>query len=389
MVKAKVLEAFAKVSVTLLALLVPSFVADANNNSWYECHDANQVCCSSSCVLGSSCLGLSCSSDLDCLSGESCCINTCVNGSNCVGQTCSSHSDCASGESCCGRKYINGLRKCKSGDSCVGLSCSSDGDCAAGETCCGSECVSYHCSALVTSLAILVPAAGTILLSFLCVYLCTKWYEFCDWVDARWESARVLPLARQRESIAQGTSPGYSSPHLGRSFPSTTEQTDPGYTTSPCGQILLVQLSELLPPSASAQTEVTAQSDSPHLGQSPPPYDQSSPSHSPPAYEQITPTESSVPPPLDTLYDQSPPSQSDSPPPYEQILPIEGNQLLPPPPGVSVQTEIAGQSNSPFLGQSPPPPPYEQSPPIEPGEPPPPYSEVPEETLHESYMTYV
>ena len=306
MAKGEVHEVFGvltvkKVSVAFLALLASSCRTDADNKSWTSCDEclkANQVCCTGSCVFGSSCLGLSCSSDLDCLSGESCCSKTCVNESNCVGQNCSSHSDCGSNESCCGTlvKYYNHPRKCKSGNSCIGIPCGYDSDCAVGETCCG-ECVSYDCSALVTSLFFLGPLAGIIVIYFVCFlrgYLYTKCTEFYDWINRHLHlghleiSARGFRLVRQRETTAQGTSSRYSSPHLGRSSPST-QQTDPGYTTPPYEQILLVQLNELPPPSASAQTEVTAQCDSANLGQSRSPYDQSSPSPSSQAYEQIPP----------------------------------------------------------------------------------------------------
>ena len=55
------------------------------------------------------------------------------------GRSCSSHYDCATEESCCG-----GLRKCAT--SCVGESCSYDVDCATGE-CCHSDnkCKSGDC----------------------------------------------------------------------------------------------------------------------------------------------------------------------------------------------------------------------------------------------------
>ena len=301
MVKVKAHDAFDVLTVTkgslaILAFLASSCIAYADKNSCAECLKAAQVCCSGSCVLGSTCLGLSCSSDLDCLSGESCCSSACVNGSNCVGQNCSSHSDCGSDESCCERKY--GPKKCKSGDRCGGLSCSSDDDCAAGETCCAYECVSYDCVALLYSYPLLIAAAGTILT--LLVWLWRRCIRIYNWISEIWTSNWALRLARQRETTVRGTSPLYSSPQLSRSCPFTTEQTDPGYITAPYEQILLVQLSELPSPSASAQTEVTTQSDSPFLGQSPPPYDQSSPSHSPPPYEQIPPMEPSVPPPPDT-----------------------------------------------------------------------------------------
>ena len=200
MVKVKVHDAFdvltvTKVSVAVLALLASSCIADADKNSCAECLKADQVCCSGSCVLGSSCLGLSCSSDLDCSSGESCCSSACVNGSNCVGQNCSSHSDCGSDESCCERKY--GPKKCKSGDRCGGLSCSSDDDCAAGETCCAYECVSYDCVALLYSYPLLIAAAGTILTL---VWLWRRCIRIYNWIGEIWTSNWALRLARRNNS---------------------------------------------------------------------------------------------------------------------------------------------------------------------------------------------
>ena len=377
MVKATVYEALdvltmTKVSVTLLALISSSIVDAGDNLCDPECREDDQVCCGGSCVLGSSCLGLSCRSHQDCLNAQNCCSNACVNQTNCLGQNCSSHSDCTSDESCCDRRYYSQQKKCKSGDSCAGLSCISDDDCGAGEFCCGNECVWYHCGAVTISLFILAPCFGG---TFICVV-----FVYCVVLHERWKEARVNRNNRaRRETIAQR-----SSPRLGRSSLSTTDHNDYCYTSPLHLQIIPTELSELPSPGASAQTETSLQSNDP---QSLPPCDWRSPSYLlivP--YEQIPPMETSLstpPPPgastqteLVTAQNnsphlgQSPPpyeqsSLNYSPPPYKQIAHIEASRPPPPSPGVSAQTETASQS----------PPPYEPNTPTEPNEPPPPYSE--------------
>ena len=239
---------------------------------------------------------------------------------------------------------INGRnrRKYASSDSC--LSCISDHNCSAGETCCNNECVLHHCGAIGLGLENLI----TLILvqcfvgAVICVIFSSCWYK-------KWKEARVRNTRARTETTTQR-----SSPRLGRSSLSTTDHNDHCYTNDPQSlppydqgspsYMLIVPYEQIPPmetslslpppPGASTQTElVTAQNNSPHLGQSPPLYDQSSPNY--------------------------------SPPPYEQIAHIEVSRPPPPSPGVSAQTETASQS----------PPPYEPNTPTEPNEPPPPYSE--------------
>ena len=436
MVKATVYEALdvltiTKVSVTLLALISSSIVDAGDNLCDPECREDDQVCCRGSCVLGSSCLGLSCRSHQDCLNGETCCSNACVNQTNCLGQNCSSHSDCSSDESCCYGRYKSQPKKCKSGDSCAGLSCGLHDDCGAGENCCGNECVWYNCASLAIAL-LYVPVIGCFLICFLfpfCRQLCINWKENCR---ARIETTaqrssprlgrsslsttnrndhcytstlhlQIIPTelselpppgeSTQTETSLQSitntrarteTTAQRSSSRLGRSSLSTTNHNDHCYTSTLHLQIIPTDLSELPPPGASAQTETSLQSND---SQSLPPCDWGSPSYLLTVpYEQIPPMETSLSPPpppgastqteLATAqnnsphlgqspppYDQSSPNYS--PPPYEQIAHIEASRPPPPSHGVSAQTETASQS----------PPPYEPNTPTEPNEPPPPYSE--------------
>ena len=358
MVKATVYEALdvltiTKVSVTLLALISSSIVDAGDNLCDPECREDDQVCCGGSCVLGSSCLGLSCRSHQDCLNGQTCCSNACVNQTNCLGQNCSSHSDCSSDESCCGGRYKSQPKKCKSGDSCAGLSCGSDDDCGAGENCCGNECVWYNCAAVVIALACL-PGLG---FGFICVVL-----SFCCNLCINWKKTRVTNTRARTETTAQR-----SSPRLGRSSLSTTNRIDHCYTSTLHLQITPRELSELPPPGESAQTETSLQSND---FQSLPPCDWGSPSYLLTVpYEQIPPMETSLslPPPPGAstqtelvtaqnnsphlgqsppLYDQSSPNYS--PPPYKQIAHIEASRPPPPSPGVSAQTETASQSPPPY-----------------------------------------
>ena len=54
----------------------------------------NQVCCNHECQFGSSCVGLSCTSQNDCGITESCCNNVCTAEIDCSGLDCSSDLDC-------------------------------------------------------------------------------------------------------------------------------------------------------------------------------------------------------------------------------------------------------------------------------------------------------
>ena len=137
------------IKVALIALFALSLVI-LTEGLCDECREDDQVCCSGDCFHGSSCLGLYCSSDLNCSRGQSCCSNACVNEPNCgLSQNCSTDLDCSYNESCCSEK-------CESGDRCVGLSCSTDSNCGS-ESCCRGKCAS-SCSGVdyITVILLLV-----------------------------------------------------------------------------------------------------------------------------------------------------------------------------------------------------------------------------------------
>ena len=229
-------EAFvlAVTKVTLLALVTCNLA----DGSCDECRKDDQVCCSDDCINGSSCLGLSCSSDLNCSRGESCCSNVCVDQPNCLGRTCSSYSDCSSPkESCCSERCTS----LPSGNGCVGMSCSSDSDCGT-DICCGGKC-DFECRGLESTpwllytVAYFVPTAiGLIIFSGAAYFL----YRTCADCFGCEKHAHDREVEDQRGITLQGNFP------------------------RPC--------------------------------QTPPSNEQEDPSNSPP-YEQSPPKEPSVPPP--------------------------------------------------------------------------------------------
>lgn len=254
MVKATVhvaLDVLTATKVTLLALVASSLVV-LGDNLCDECRGDDQVCCNGDCFYGSSCLGLSCSSDLNCSRGESCCSNSCVNGSNCLGQNCSSDSDCSSSESCCDKK-------CKSGDGWVRpRPCSSNRDCGDGKYCWEVGCLSSFLCSVVTMMICLSPSAG------LFIVICVSLKCYIDYLPHCRKIPEMIARVSNSTERIDPCSP-----------PASNEQMPPIEPTQPPPS----------PPGGSAQTETTAQSTYP---QNPPPYDDNFPNFPPPSYDQIS-----------------------------------------------------------------------------------------------------
>ena len=131
----------------LLFVLISSLMhsAHGSDSSCGPCYfyELDHVCCNGECVLGSNCLGHSCSSSSDCFGDERCCGSTCKADPHCFGDSCKTNSDCGQSGSCC-----RSDRKCRA--SCIGAQCASDSDCGRNEYCCGGKCAAGPCSSCNT-----------------------------------------------------------------------------------------------------------------------------------------------------------------------------------------------------------------------------------------------
>ena len=150
-----------QVNIVVIALTVqvnvPLLVLE--NRAKYESHCATrEYCCGNAPSYlrkcAKSCIGISCTYNSECASGESCSSNKkcvlswrrkhcifekdCAQGESCHSrlcvQICTNRKQCGLNEFCCSFQEIFGM--CRT--SCLGISCQSDQDCASGEHCSGT-----------------------------------------------------------------------------------------------------------------------------------------------------------------------------------------------------------------------------------------------------------